>query len=382
MDCRLAPASAYDPVDDIAKMSLLMWGEHCVECAAPSCFTSCDLYQPRPDSRCRRLTYGNAPELELSFRSRLRSGGKVAFKKWGKISVRGNTLMLPAGAALLIERMISFSAPLANAAGALMYRLTRDSRWSSLEQALLERLGRWLHRRSSFSRQQPEVFLLEVYNPMDVPVRIQLNMIIAAGMGKALHASSLPPPFRSSVTLPPGYSRHEFGREHFSKITDCGLPFDVNIIPDGEGMAHIVFLTADFVVHRKVACVANAAEPKIKCVVWDLDNTMWNGILLESEEVALGPHVLELLRYFDERGVLLSIASKNDEPSAWRRLEELGIANYFLYPQINWMPKSENIKVIAEQLNIGLDTFAFIDDNPFELEEVSRALRCRLRERG
>ncbi len=56
-------------------------------------------------------------------------------------------------------------------------------------------------------------------------------------------------------------------------------------------------------------------------------------------------------------------------------MEDLGIADYFLYPQINWMPKSENIKLIAEQLNIGLDTFAFIDDNPFELEEVSQALK-------
>ena len=373
VDRGLAPASAYDPVDDIAKMSLLMWGEHCVECAAPSCFTSCDLYQSRPDSRCRRLTYGMY--RNQSFPSARGYGAEVAFKKWGKIEARGNTLMLPAGAALLIERMISFSAPLANAAGALMYRLTRDSRWSYLEQALLERFGRWLHRRNSSSRQQPEVFLLEVYNPMDVPVRIQLNMIIASGMSKTLHASSLPPPFRSSITLPPGYSRHEFGREHFSKITDCGLPFDVNIIPDGEGMARIVFLTADFVVHRKGARGESSGPPKIKCVVWDLDNTMWNGILLENEAVALRPNVIELLRFFDERGILLSIASKNDEPSAWRRLEELGIANYFLYPQINWMPKSENIKVIAEQLNIGLDTFAFIDDNPFELEEVSRALK-------
>ena len=275
----------------------------------------------------------DVPQPEFSFRSRLRSRG--CFKKWGKIEARGNTLMLPAGAALLIERMISFSAPLANAAGALMYRLTRDSRWSYLEQALLERFGRWLHRRNSSSRQQPEVFLLEVYNPMDVPVRIQLNMIIASGMSKTLHASSLPPPFRSSVTLPPGYSRHEFGREHFSKITDCGLPFDVNIVPDGEGMARIVFLTADFVVHRKGARGESSGPPKIKCVVWDLDNTMWNGILLENEAVALRPNVIELLRFFDERGILLKIASKNDlEPSAWRRLEELGS------PTISRIPRS------------------------------------------
>lgn len=373
VDRGLEPASAYEPVDDIAKMSLLMWGEHCVECAAPSCFTSCDLYQSRPDSRCRRLAYGMY--RNSNFPSARGYGAEVAFKKWGKIEARGNTLMLPAGTALLIERMISLSAPLANAFGTWMYRLTRDSRWSYLEQALLERFGRWLHRRKSVSRQQPDVFLLEVYNPMDVPVRMQLNMAIATPMSKTSNGATWPPPFRSSVILTPGYSRHEFGREHFSKVTDSGLPFDVNIIPDGEGVARVVFLTADFVVHRRVAGAANASEPKIKCVVWDLDNTMWDGILLENEAVALRPSVLELLRFFDERGILLSIASKNDEPSAWRRLEELGIARFFLYPQINWLPKSENIRIIAEQLNIGLDTFAFIDDNPFELEEVSRALK-------
>jgi len=177
------------------------------------------------------------------------------------------------------------------------------------------------------------------------------------------------------MILPTGYSRHEFRREQFSRITECGLPFDIAIIPDGEVSAHVVFLTADFVVHRRSIVVEGSSQPNIKCVVWDLDNTMWNGILLENEAVALRPRVLELLRFFDERGILLSIASKNDEPSARRRMEDLGIADYFLYPQINWMPKSENIKLIAEQLNIGLDTFAFIDDNPFELEEVSQALK-------
>ena len=73
-------------------------------------------------------------------------------------------------------------------------------------------------------------------------------------------------------------------------------------------------------------------------------------------------------------GVLLSIASKNDHDAAWSRLEELGIAEYFLHPQISWMPKSGGVKTIAQRLNIGIDTFAFVDDNPFELEEVKSVL--------
>lgn len=372
-DRELAPRSSYKAVRDIEKMSLLMWGEHCVECAAPSCFTSCDLYQSRPDTRCRRLTYGMYRNPR--FPSARGYGAEISFKKWGKIEARGNTLLLPSGITLWTERIVGLSAPLLNAVGAFVHRVTGDARWSYLEQALLERFGRWLHRKNDpNSRQQPDLFLLEVYNPADISVRIQLSMSVASGVSK-LSSGQLPPPFRASVILPTGYSRHEFQREQFSRITECGLPFDIAIIPDGEGSARLVFLTADFVVRSETVKVESSSQPKIKCVVWDLDNTMWDGILLENEGVDLRPKVPELLRFFDERGILLSIASKNDESSAWRRLKELGMADYFLYPQINWLPKSENIKAIAEQLNIGLDTFAFIDDNPFELEEVSRALK-------
>src|SRR6185312_8677218 len=173
-DRELAPQSSYEAVRDIEQMSLLMWGEHCVECAAPSCFTSCDLYQRRPDTRCRRLTYGMYRNPR--FPSVRGYGAEVTFKKWGKIEARGNTLLLPSDVTLWTERMVGLSAPLLNAFGAFVHRLTRDGRWSYLEHSLLERLGRWLHRKNDpNSRQQPDLFLLEVYNPMNVPVRMQLS---------------------------------------------------------------------------------------------------------------------------------------------------------------------------------------------------------------
>ena len=55
------------------------------------------------------------------------------------------------------------------------------------------------------------------------------------------------------------------------------------------------------------------------------------------------------------------------------KLREFGLADYFLCPQINWNPKSDSIKGISENLRLGLDTFAFIDDQPFELAEVAFA---------
>lgn len=118
------------------------------------------------------------------------------------------------------------------------------------------------------------------------------------------------------------------------------------------------------------AVPVKAKRQSIKCVVWDLDNTLWDGVLLEDEQVVLRPAVVEVIKTLDSRGILHSIASKNDYETAMRKLEQFGLSRYFLYPQINWNPKPEAIKAIARSINIGIDTLAFVDDQPFEREEV------------
>lgn len=112
-------------------------------------------------------------------------------------------------------------------------------------------------------------------------------------------------------------------------------------------------------------------KKSIKCVVWDLDNTIWEGVLLEGDAVTLRPPVVEVIKILDSRGILNSIASRNDHAVAMECLTQLGINEYFLYPQINWSSKSSSIQAIAKALNIGIDAFAFVDDQPFELEEVA-----------
>ncbi|KJS52853.1 HAD family hydrolase [Streptomyces rubellomurinus] len=111
----------------------------------------------------------------------------------------------------------------------------------------------------------------------------------------------------------------------------------------------------------------------VKCVVWDLDHTLWDGILLEDGEVTVRPAVLDVIRTLDERGILHSVASRNDHDAAWAKLVELGVAEYFLHPQIGWGSKSEAVAEIARRLNIGIDTLAFVDDQPFERDEVAFA---------
>ncbi|GAB0056471.1 hypothetical protein SIID45300_00779 [Candidatus Magnetaquicoccaceae bacterium FCR-1] len=113
-----------------------------------------------------------------------------------------------------------------------------------------------------------------------------------------------------------------------------------------------------------------AKEHKIKCVVWDLDNTLWEGILSENDQLVLRENVVRVIRILDERGILQSIASRNDADAALARLETFGLEEFFLYPQIHWDSKADSIERIAKTLNIGINTFAFVDDQPFERDEV------------
>jgi FkbH-like protein len=107
-----------------------------------------------------------------------------------------------------------------------------------------------------------------------------------------------------------------------------------------------------------------------------LDNTLWPGTLVETDagRLTIAPRTMELIKALDERGILQSVTSKNDHDAAWAVIERHGLADYFLYPAINWGQKSAGVRQIAERLNIGLDAVAVVDDSPFERAEIEAAL--------
>ncbi|QMU77440.1 HAD-IIIC family phosphatase [Streptacidiphilus sp. PB12-B1b] len=109
----------------------------------------------------------------------------------------------------------------------------------------------------------------------------------------------------------------------------------------------------------------------VKCLVWDLDETLWQGTLLEDGEVRLAEEVRKVVVELDSRGILQSVASRNDHDHAWARLEALGLAEYFVLPQIGWGAKSASVRLIAERLNFAHTTIAFVDDRPAERAEVA-----------
>lgn len=114
-------------------------------------------------------------------------------------------------------------------------------------------------------------------------------------------------------------------------------------------------------------------QKQIKCVIWDLDNTVWNGVLTEGGGRELLPGVEDTIRSLDARGIVNSIASKNDYENAMKRLSEFGLEAYFLCPQISWNPKSQAVERIQTLLNIKPEATAFVDDSAFERDEVQFA---------
>jgi len=109
----------------------------------------------------------------------------------------------------------------------------------------------------------------------------------------------------------------------------------------------------------------------VKCLIWDLDNTLWRGTLLEDPKVELFEGLTDVIRTLDSRGILQSIASKNDYDLTWQRLEEAGLAEYFIQPRIGWGRKSDSVREIADALQFAMGTIAFIGDLPTERAEVS-----------
>ena len=124
----------------------------------------------------------------------------------------------------------------------------------------------------------------------------------------------------------------------------------------------------------------------VKAIALDLDNTLWGGVIGEDgfEGIKLGveyPGVMyqtlqrRLLDLF-HRGILLTICSKNNYDEAMSVLKDhpgmILRPEHFAAVRINWNEKFENVRDIARELNLGLDSFAFVDDNPIEREQMRR----------
>lgn len=125
-----------------------------------------------------------------------------------------------------------------------------------------------------------------------------------------------------------------------------------------------------------------------KCLVLDLDNTLWGGVLGEDgiDGIKIGGdypgkaflYFQEALLELSKSGVILTVCSKNNEQDvleAWEKNPFVVLKKeHFAACRINWQDKATNIRELAEELNIGLDSFVFVDDNPTERELIRQLL--------
>lgn len=121
-----------------------------------------------------------------------------------------------------------------------------------------------------------------------------------------------------------------------------------------------------------------------KCLVLDLDNTLWGGVIgddglsgIQIGELGTGHAFSDFQKWLKElknRGILLTVCSKNNEDTAKEPFEKhpemvLRLEDFSMFVA-NWEDKARNIRTIQQALNIGMDSMVFLDDNPFERELV------------
>ena len=328
-----------------------MWEEHCLECSAPACFDSCVHYQARSDGRCKRFENGLLTFADE--RACCGQGVHVKFRKWGNMM----TVLFPA---MLDEVQYTAMQQKNESLGKFLGTierscLPRSLRWEGIR--IPEYLRRRKLRNLRGEDNKPDAFLFHGYSYSDEKYRLIVEIYD--------ESASV---WKTSIPI-----RHGENISVVSSLSDaCSKAGNlVKVYPENNVEAELDILWCDFVKGTMVA--SEQPAPKVKCVVWDLDHTMWNGILIETEDpdaLTLNPGVRETIEELDRRGVIQSVSSKNDFEPAMEVLRKLGVADYLLYPQISWGPKSAAVEQIAKSLNVGIDTLALIDDSSFERRQV------------
>jgi len=344
-----APSASAFHRGDVEKVLNLVWREHCVECAAPECYRTCALYEARADGHCARFKYGIYPNSDLA--GQFNFGADIFFRRWGKLEAT----LGPATAGIpLLPHPV---------------------------QTGLSRLPLWMQNRSAFVRRafpsgslDFDAFIVECHNPSSDTVPLILSHDVYDGDRQHTR-------LRESFDLQPGLNSFSVPFSRFDLADASG--YLRLYLGNASAEARLVFTWLDFVTfrpgRRPAMPGAHAGVPaaKVKCVAWDLDNTVWRGTFIETTDpstLTLMPGVAECIRALDARGIIQTVVSRNDRNEVWPTLERLGLAEYFVYPAINWGQKSENLKQVAERINIGLDTFALIDDSPQQRHEIGLAL--------
>ncbi len=358
MDAPQLPA-----VEDIEVFVPLIWAEHCLECTAPECYHTCGMYEADRYGRCKRTEYG----------IRTRTGGypfpavQLKYRKWGKLRCGLNDRYAydPETFARKYRRYLHRK----SAAAVLNRPLNsvppkyKDVLIRAVHHEYIKKYGHGAARNARMGEE-----LLLIFHA-DREFTLMLDTL---DLDERLAA-------RSSFSVKPGLNTWSIPME---KVLGGGAEVHaLELYPHNNEPAEMIFYLSDIVTLRRDGAYYRKRQgdtphgtpaAKVKCVIWDLDNTLWSGVIGDcgEENIVWNDKAVSVIRQLDERGVLQSICSKNDHDLAWGAVCRRGLDEYFLYPQINWKPKSTNIRRIEKSLNINADTFVLIDDSRTERQEI------------
>jgi FkbH-like protein len=325
--------------------------------------------------KCRRFDQG-AQGVRTEGERQL-VGFRICFRKWGKLesSLRPSAFS-PRRASALRKADSAIAALLA--ATPLPHRIQDGASivWNRAKTRLVS---------NGAAAKTFDSFLVECFSQTARDCVFTLSVKPAVSTGRY---------FQRHFALKPGYNRVEVALSDIQAALDLDAQVLVQIEPvDLPSENAFIFSCIEFVAFTKeckelaafetVSAPTGGEQPpvstrhskpasKVKCVVWDLDNTLWRGTLIEDglENLTVNEAAVHAIKALDQRGILHSIASKNNPEDAFAALDRFGLRDYFLAPQIGWGPKSAGVSEIARRLNIHENTFLFIDDQQFERAEV------------
>ena len=334
-------------------VGVLTWEEHCVECGQPECFKTCKFFERNYDGKCRRFDYGIVYDRSLHI---------CSFRPWGKLEAVYTGRMRTAQRERILSTIDRRVCGIARAINRLMSFV--PGRIGAI--TIYRRLKLWADR----------------FLPGDKSNTITgIDMRVRASRRVNLHFTVIADDreiFTSAIELTPGWTDRTIRTPPIKRGTRL-LLFSTDDAPYTLAFDRLDALVdaIPYVAEDRKDANANKAATAspakfVKCVAWDLDNTVWKGILVEDgvEKLILNETAVKTIKELDKRGIVHTIVSKNDHAPAWAALEKFGIAEYFIFPHINWLPKSGNLQAVAKEININLNTFAFIDDSSFERGEV------------
>ena len=339
---------------DIAQIVPLYWSEHCVECAEPLCYNNCLNWDQREDKKCRRFTYGiKKGDSSSSFNATLK------FKKWAKLE------SICFGGGFVLSKRIRKLDNCNYKTGKIFKFISKTIFFFNKKL----KLSRFIEHRRNIryekigEHKEGGLFLFSCYLHNDIDKNFFVEVYTQKGVI-----------IRKTMCLSHGYNQLTFDAKYSDFINKkCRIRMYLS----DQSEAELTVFFADFVIlnengEKKLLPTSLESAKKVKCVVWDLDNTIWDGILLEHgpTQLKLKQDAISLIKWLDERGIINCIASKNNDNDVEPILSQFQIDHLFVLKEINWKSKAFNISNMAKTLNLNVNSFAFIDDSERERNEV------------